>query len=108
MNFEPLGHYIAIKPDKTELERATQDGALKGFEIVGGEDKREKAATTSGTILGVGPEAWMAFPGEKPWAEIGDEVYFIRHTQKEIKEDDEVFFIVVDENVIARKKNGNT
>ena len=104
MNFDPCGHYVAIKPDKTELEKMTQDGALAGFEFVGNENKRETSATTSGEIVGIGPEAWMAFPGEEPWAKVGDNVYFIRHTQKEIKEGDEVFFIVVDENVIAKKR----
>jgi co-chaperonin GroES (HSP10) len=107
MNFEPTGHYVAIKPDPTELEKMTSE-ALAGFEIVGSEGKREQSATTSGKVLAVGPEAWVAFPGEKPWAEVGDDVYFVRHTQKEIVEDDETYFIIVDENIIARKKNGNS
>lgn len=84
--FEVLGHRVLIDP---EIPKDTLDeGALKGFKIVGDGIQREKAATTIGVIVGIGKNAWKAFDDGQPWAKVGDRVYFAKYGGKWITAED--------------------
>ncbi len=101
---EVVGHKLLIKPNLIDDE--IREGALAGFQYQGEEHKREKAGTETGTIIGVGPMAWRAYDGGekdwKPWASIGDEVYFARHAGRFIVLDDETWVMVIlDDDVQA-------
>ncbi|MBT8449328.1 MAG: co-chaperone GroES [Gammaproteobacteria bacterium] len=97
---EVVGHRVLLKPhfeeEKTEW----------GFEL-GHTDtfKREKAATVVGKVISVGDMAWKAFDGDnpdwKPWAKVGDVVYFAKYGGKFITIDEEDYIIVNDEDVQA-------
>jgi co-chaperonin GroES (HSP10) len=112
------GHKILIKPDPIEVEQelSKENSALAamGFKVadVDGSKEREKKATTTGTLVAVGPMAWKAFDGEKegwePWAQIGEKVMFGRYagdliTHPETKEEymllnDEDLYLVLETN----------
>ena len=81
MNIKPTGHHVIIEPD--EVEETTESGIVIATDST--TIAREQAATTRGTIVAVGPTAW-ADPGlgGKPWAKVGDYVYYTRHVSKTI------------------------
>lgn len=95
---EVVGHRVLLKPhfDSEETEW--------GFQLdVGDTFKREKAATVVGKVVSIGPMAWKAFDGNhpdwKPWAKVGDIVYFAKYGGKFIKVNDEDYIIVNDEDI---------
>ena len=70
----PTGHYILVKLDKVEERTA---GGLYVPETA--RQTQQKAATT-GVIVAVGPQAWVAFGDGAPWAEVGDRICFPRYS----------------------------
>lgn len=95
---EVVGHRVLLKPafDSEETEW--------GFQLDVGETfKREKAATVIGEVVSIGPMAWKAFDGDspdwKPWAKVGDVVYFAKYAGKFIKIDDQDYIIINDEDI---------
>lgn len=101
---EVVGHRVLIKPKFQEGETDW------GFALdVGDTFKRELGATDIGTVIAIGPNAWIDFksldadgnviPG-KPWCKVGDTVFFAKYSQKEIRlPNKEVYFVVNDEDV---------
>lgn len=112
MNTSPVevcGHRVLLKPHFDD--DVIGDGALKGFQMdVGDTFKREKAATVVGEVVSIGNMAWKAFDGDnpnwKPWAKVGDIVYFAKYGGKFIKVEEEDYIIVNDEDVQAIFKKG--
>ena len=100
MKISPKGHYVLIKPDP--VEEASEGGIILNVDY-----KRELAATTTGTVVAIGPTAWMAYdfdkPAWKPWAEVGERVFFVRHVGKLITDPDtgEEYFLMADENILC-------
>jgi co-chaperonin GroES (HSP10) len=108
---EMVGHRILLKPADDVADEEIKEGALAGFKLDVGEDwKRQKASTTVGEVVSIGPMAWIAYDGNhpkwKPWCEVGDIVYFAKYGGKFIKIDGEDFIIINDEDVqgIIRKE----
>lgn len=103
-NVEVVGHRVLLKPHFDE--EVIEEGALKGFKLdIGDTFKREKAATVVGEVISIGSMAWKAFDGDnpdwKPWAKVGDIVYFAKYGGKFITIDEEDYIIVNDEDVQA-------
>jgi co-chaperonin GroES (HSP10) len=102
------GHYVAVKPDLPEV--MSSGGIVLATEYDGNERDRAIAAAITGTIVSVGPQAWKAFAPDhsgKPWAKVGDKVYYIKHVSKIIEDPDDLdvygkpskIFILADENI---------
>ncbi len=93
INLEVVGHRVLIQPEYQESE--ISEGALSGFQMDTGDTfKRELGATQIGTIVGVGPNAWIDFKSidsegnasvGRPWAKLGDRVYFAKYSGKTVK-----------------------
>lgn len=101
---EMVGHRVLLRPADDVADESIKDGALAGFQLNVGEDwKRQKAATTVGEVVAIGPMAWKAFDSDKigwePWAKIGDIVYFAKYGGKFITIDKEDYIIINDEDV---------
>lgn len=99
MKLSPTGHHVLIKPDA--VEEKSEGGILLQAAFDSNNLSREQAATTTGVIVAVGKTAWLDFAGEEPWAKVGDHVYFTRHVSKEIKDGDELYFLLTDENIVC-------
>lgn len=95
----PVGHRVLLEVKEAELETEW------GFEIVS-DKKLEDAAMTEGVLVAMGDQAWKAFGPEfsgKPWAKIGDRVYFSRYSGNVITDPDteKQYKIMNDEDIIA-------
>ena len=102
MTINPTGHHVLIEPD--DVEEVSEGGIV----LTTDNDaiRREKAATTRGTIVAVGPTAWAdpgLSPTGEPWARVGDYVYYTRHVSKTItdKESGKNYFLLTDDNILA-------
>lgn len=73
MYITPTGHLVLVKLTKFPEKR----GSLYVPETV---REVHQKASTSGTLMAVGPQAWKAFGDGTPWAEVGDEVVFPRYS----------------------------
>ena len=96
VNLEVLGHRILIKPE--HLEEVTESGIVLN---VGEDWKREKAATVIGTIVSVGATAWKDFSDGKPWAKVGDRIYYARYSGKTVKDGEDEYVCINDEDCQA-------
>lgn len=99
MKMKPKGHYVLIQPDDVE---ETSDGGI----LLNVNTDRELAATTTGTVVAIGPTAWMAYDYDKPewapWAKVGERVTFVRHVSTIVldKESGTKYFVIADENIL--------
>jgi len=95
---EALINRVIIKPDPVET-------ASKGGIILALDERQEKAATTTGTIIGIGPAAWLdPIMGGEPACEIGDHVVYAKYSGKFVTdpEDGEEYVVVNDDAIQAR------
>lgn len=74
MNITPTGHLVLVKLKKVSEKTR---GGLYVPETV---REVHQKASTSGTLMAVGPQAWKAFGDGTPWAGVGDEVIFPRYS----------------------------
>lgn len=108
MTLKVQGHRILIKPDPVkEQVKVADDLKAIGFEVHRPTDleRREEAATQTGTVIQVGPTAFRAFDGNdpnwKPWCQPGDRVIFTRYAGKFVEDPvtKEKFFVINDEDI---------
>lgn len=96
MNFRPetLVHRVILKP---HIETETKSG------IVIARDERSQAINTDrGTVLMFGPQAWTDFGCDDPPVKIGDKVIYARYGAKVIKDDDDNFYVLCnDEDILV-------
>lgn len=102
----PCGHRVLVKTP--EVEEKSEGGIV----LVSSErnKKLEKAGKMEGVIIAVGDTAWKhPTLGGKPWAEVGDTVYFSRYGGTLINdpETDEQFVMINDEDVFALIKRAS-
>lgn len=98
------GHYVAVKPDV--IEKKSDGGIILSDKYV----DREQLQATTGIIVSIGDDAWRAFKSKKPWAKVGDRVWFIRNASKYVEDEDDLdedgnprkLFVMTDENIIWR------
>ncbi len=97
MTIRVCGHRVLIKPYYPEEK--TESGIIVG---IGREFQLEKNATQEGIVIDVGSTAWANEGlGGVPWCKVGDHVYFAKYAGKQVKDGDEDFFIINDEDVQA-------
>lgn len=105
---QPVAHRVLVKPDKLEeeqaLEKEFQDLARMNFAVVkpNGQDRREKRAITTGTVVAIGPTAWKVFGDGSPWCAVGDKVEFARYAGELVYHPDtkEELFVMNDEDIL--------
>ena len=111
INVKVCGHRVLLRAHFDS--NVIQEGALKGF-VMEGDDahKRAKAATVVGVVAAVGDMAWRAYDGTdpnwKPWAKVGDKVYFAKYAGKFITIEDEDYIICNDDDIQAVIQEGET
>lgn len=96
MNLKVCGHRVLIRPDS--FNETVEEGALKGFQLdVGDGFKREKAATVIGTIVAIGETAWKDFSDGRPWAKIGDKIYYAKYSGKIVKDSNDTEYVIIND-----------
>lgn len=95
----PVGHRIIVKPDP--VKEKTESGLFLAVD-----KKMELNAQVTGTIVAIGPDAWVAFKPSQPHAglKVGDRVYYAKYAGKwiENKETKENLLVLNDEDVVAK------
>lgn len=89
MNLEAIGFRVIVKPDQVKKEH-------NGL-ILAVDEKMEKGATTKGTVVAVGPDAFYAYKPEhipadkwKQWVKVGDRVVYAKYAGRNIDDPVEV------------------
>lgn len=93
---EPVGHRVLVYPDQISDRR----GSLFVPDSV---RKQEQYAHVFGTLVKIGPQAWMGFDDGRPWAKVGDRVVFAKYggLVLEDPETKELYRCLNDEDVVA-------
>ena len=97
---EPVLHRLLIKPDNVEeadelLKKARAAGIM--LEL----DKREKAAVETGVVVSVGPTAFVHYGGSPEDVPVGTKVYFAKYSGKEVKDNDVLYLLVNDDDIVG-------
>ena len=98
------GHRILIKPE--EIETVSEGGI-----VLVQDERTAKINTSKGTVVSIGPTAWMAYdyykpdgsrnPAWEPWCKEGDEVYYSKYAAKWIEIDKVEYVLINDQDVVV-------
>lgn len=98
---EALGNRVIIKPDPIE------EISAGGIVIAQTEKymREEKAATSTGVVVGYGPAAWLdPIMGGEPWVDVGDRVVYARYSGKYVIDPaDNVEYVVINDDAIQAR-----
>lgn len=94
----PLLHRILLKLD--DVEKKTESGIVIPEMVT----ERERKAIEIGTVVAIGPTAFKDFGGAEDTLSIGDKVIIARYSGKEVKDKDEAFIVVNDEDILCITK----
>jgi co-chaperonin GroES (HSP10) len=95
---EMMGNRVLIFPDPVEE-------ISKGGIILNLDERKEKAACSTGTVVDFGPSAWLdPVLGGEPWCEKGDRVVFAKYSGKFVidPEDEKEYVVINDDAIQAR------
>jgi co-chaperonin GroES (HSP10) len=92
----PLLHGVIIKPD--HVEKKTDGGIIIPDMVT----DKERKAVEYGTVVRVGPRAYMDYGRSPDILQKGDRVTFARYAGKEVRDtDDEVYLMVNDIDILG-------
>ena len=91
----PLLHTILIKPDHVEK---TTKGGIYIPDVV---TDKERKAVEVGTVVRVGPRAFIDYGRSPDILSAGDKVTYARYAGKEVRENDVIYLLVNDVDVLA-------
>jgi co-chaperonin GroES (HSP10) len=95
---EPAGFRVLLELQLEET--STKSNVIALPEAI---TKRETLGTEKGKVISMGDLAFKAWGDGAPWVNVGDLVYFVRYSGKEIRRDDKIFRVVNDEDIYARE-----
>lgn len=90
----PLNDRIVLKPDSPEDEKATASGIIIP-------DTVSKEKPEQGTVVAVGEGRWEDGKRVPLSVKVGDKVVFSRYGYDEVKIDEEEYYILKEENILA-------
>lgn len=90
-----VGHRVLVKPLVAEKISAG------GIVIPDSNHEKNQRDQQKGYVIQIGPNAWKAFDDGQPWAAVGDLVLFSRYGGKIVRDRDEEFRILEDEDIVA-------
>lgn len=93
----PTGGHLLVLPKK--VEEITSGGIILPQDTL---DKEQQAAT-EGTLIAVGPSAWIDLDDGEAWAEVGDKISYSRYAGVSMEgSDGEQYVLINDNDVLAR------
>lgn len=92
------GFRLIVKPK--EIKKKTESGILIEY---ADNEKLEKGARDTGTVVSIGPQCWGIHKGEEPWCKVGDEIFWARYAGKQVVDPytQEEFIILNDEDCVG-------
>jgi co-chaperonin GroES (HSP10) len=99
---KPIIHRILIKPDNIEdSDDVVRSARAAGLEVK--LDKREQAAIELGTVLDIGSTCYREFgtTPEEQGIQIGTRVFFAKYAGKSVKDGENKFLIMNDEDIMG-------
>jgi chaperonin GroES len=90
----PTGGHVLISPDV--VEQKTKGGIY----LPDTTRDTEQRAATMGTVIAIGPGAWLDLDEGQPWAEVGDHVSYARYAGVEMQGKDEKSYVLINDNDI--------
>ena len=94
---QPLLHTVLIQPDEVETKTAS------GIVIPDMVTEKERKAVEYGTVIKVGPRAFIDYGCSPDILKGGDRVSFARYSGKAIKDEDGTEFVLVNDIDILAK-----
>lgn len=99
---KPVLHRVLIKPDLVEdADDVVRSARAAGLEVK--LDKREQAAVETGVVVDIGSTCFQEF-GTGPFEQgvfIGSKIIFAKYAGKSVKDGDEKFLMINDEDIIG-------
>ena len=98
---ETLVHRVIIKP--YILPKKSEGG----IDLSALSDRSQAVNSDRGTVLMIGPKAWLDFKCETPPVAVGDQVYYAKYGAKVLKDDmtGELYIICNDEDILVGYTN---
>lgn len=98
------GHYILVKQNELVTTTGMETLDASGFELQHEDKAVAEAAVQLGVVVSIGPTAWECFGPNfegKPWAKVGDTVFFPRYSGAVVNdpETNEEFVLINDKDV---------
>lgn len=96
-----LTYHILVKPDDIhEADEQFRRARAMGIEVV--VDKREQKAVEYGTVVSVGPTAFVEYGRDPTVLTGGDRISFARYSGKSIKDSDGTEYLILnDQDVLC-------
>ena len=96
MKLNPAGHKLLVKPKP--VETVTASGIILSLE-----EERYMEATTEGTVVAVGPTAYLKVDDGRPWVKPGDYISYGKYAGAIVvdPETQEKFVVIHDVDVVA-------
>jgi co-chaperonin GroES (HSP10) len=92
-----LLHHLLIKLDEaTEADEVYRRAKAAGIELA--LDKREQKAVEYGTVIQVGPTAFIDYGRGPDIVKVGDRVSISRYSGKAVKDVDNTEYVIVNDN----------
>lgn len=93
---KPILHRLLLKLD--EIEEVTASGIIISKDLI----KKERKAVETGTVVSIGDTAFKDYGGDCDTIKVGDRVVIAQYSGKEIKDGEDVFVVVNDEDVLVK------
>ena len=98
----PAGHRLIVKPDNIEdIDPVLASAKRSGIHIPDMAARMEQTNVDTGIVISIGPNAWKAFDGGEPWAQVGDKVIYAKYGGKLVKDGEEKFLILNDDDLLG-------
>lgn len=92
------GYRVLVTPD--EIQTKTESGIVLEY---AGNEKLEKGARITGTVVDIGRECWKQHEGNEPWCKVGDKVFWAKYAGKLIVDPYTLkeYIVLNDEDIVA-------
>lgn len=96
--WEPVAHRVLIELEKVG-EMAGKEGLIHKPKTVQDMEQRQ---IDKGTVVKIGPQAFLGFADGAPWCAEGDSVAFAKHAGALMEDDGKMYRIINDDDIYAR------
>lgn len=74
---KPSGFHILVKPDPAKDAFKSETIAIPDAVL-----EKQRLEVTTGTLIGIGAQAWIGLGNSEPWAKVGDHIIYSKYGGK--------------------------